>query len=174
MRHLPKKHVSTNTSGTIPNPNSQLMLSAESNEDDYVTFGELVSMNHLPSLTSYELVSHGEDASWVGKAIASIVSGIVKPLQDWHTANLIKQAYSEHLAATKGIAINSLKMQHEEFMRQLEYDHELAMKRAEIYMMESERLHRYEMELAERGTLTAEAVYKLLYLKEKLASYARF
>ena len=48
------------------------------------------------------------------------------------------------------------------------------MKRAEIYKAESERLHRYEMELAEKGPLTAEAVYKLLYLKEKLASYAHF
>ena len=131
-------------------------------------------MSPLPSLTSYELASHGEDASWVGKTAASIVSGVVKPLQDWHTANLTKQAYSEHLAATKELVINSLKMRHEECMRQLEYDHELAMKRAEIYMAESERLHRYEMELAEKGPLTAEAVYKLLYLKEKLASYAHF
>ena len=63
MRYLRKKRVSTNTSDTIPNPNSQLMLSAESNEDD--TFGELLSMSPLPSLTSYELASHGEDASWV-------------------------------------------------------------------------------------------------------------
>lgn len=172
MRYLRKKRVSTNASDTIPNPNSQLMLSAESNEDD--TFGELLSMSPLPSLTSYELASHGEDASWVGKTTASIVSGVVKPLQDWHTANLTKQAYAEHLAATKELVINSLKMRHEECMRQLEYDHELAMKRAEIYMAESERLHRYEMELAEKGPLTAEAVYKLLYLKEKLASYAHF
>ena len=91
MRYLRKKRVSTNASDTIPNPNSQLMLSAESNEDD--TFGELLSMSPLPSLTSYELASHGEDASWVGKTAASIVSGVVKPLQDWHTANLTKQAY---------------------------------------------------------------------------------
>ena len=116
MRYLRKKRVSTNASDTIPNPNSQLMLSAESNEDD--TFGE-PALNEPPSLALQvmSLQVMEEDASWVGKTAASIVSGVVKPLQDWHTANLTKQAYSEHLAATKELVINSLKMRHEECMR---------------------------------------------------------
>lgn len=59
-------------------------------------------------------------------------------------------------------------------MRQLEYDHAMELKRAEFVQAEYERLDRYEAELAEKGALTAEVVYKLLYLREKLASYARF
>ena len=88
--------------------------------------------------------------------------------------SLRKDLLSEYIAAEREITLKRIETEHERSMRQLEYDHAMELKRAEFVQAEYERLDRYEAELAEKGALTAEVVYKLLYLREKLASYARF
>ena len=143
--------------------------------DHAVSFHDMVpaEAHPVPSFNppDFDLSNAENDVPWLEKGVSSVVRGMAKPLQDWHNATLKKELMSQFIAAEKEVALMRMGKSHELSMRRLDHRHEKDMKRIELVQAEFERLDRYEAKLAAEGTLTAEAVYRLLYLREKLTSY---
>ena len=175
MSYLPKKRRYRTDSDTTQDPFMSGIL--DSFDSDNTSCKLMPVDQHALSTFNppdFELSPLENNVPWLERGVSSVARGVAKPILDWRMVSLRKDLLSEYIAAEREITLKRIETEHERSMRQLEYDHAMELKRAEFVQAEYERLDRYEAELAEKGALTAEVVYKLLYLREKLASYARF